>query len=110
MSNMNLTIKLDCEWATDRFNNPNSALYFHLGYSQAPPGMYFDPATGGFTVMLWIKLISYNSWQRVIDFANGPGLDNCIFVFPSSTLQVDLRNSISGGLNSIGKFVSPTSL
>ena len=86
---------LNCEWTTDRFNNTNSALYFKKGYAQAPPGVYFDPANGGFTVMTWIKLISINKYQRIIDFGNGGPSDNCLIYLTNTTtnLGFDLYNN-----------------
>jgi len=54
--------------STDRFGNASSAFYFNNGYATAPPGVYFDPSTGGSTVMVWFKAVSINTWQRVIDF------------------------------------------
>ena len=88
MSKQNLTIKVNCAWTTDRFNKSNSALYFYHGYAQAPPGVYFDPATGGFTIMLWIKLISVKltTWARILDFsANGGYSDGCYLYFTIKT-------------------------
>ena len=28
--------------------------------------------------MIWVKVLSYNYWQRIIDFGNGANLDNVI--------------------------------
>jgi len=65
---------------TDRFGNANSALLFNGGYAVVPPGVYFDPATGGFTVMLWLKHL-YTSQlaekkQTIIEFGNGILIDS----------------------------------
>jgi len=57
--------------STDRFGNASSAYYFNNGYAIVPPGVYFDPSTGGATIMVWFKAISINVWQRVIDFGIG---------------------------------------
>ena len=52
-----------------------SALSFNgtNGYVQAPSAVWFN---GNFTVEAWVYVRSYNSWSRLIDFANGPGSDN----------------------------------
>ena len=52
----------------DRFNNPNSAIYFNNGYLQAPPGIYF---AGDFTITAWIYLKSHYSCQTILEFGNG---------------------------------------
>ena len=80
---MNLTVVNSSlvNWTTDRFGNPKSALDFNNSYNQAPAGVYFDPATGGFTVMTWLKLNSLNAFQRIIDFGNGVPMDNMIYSF-----------------------------
>jgi predicted outer membrane repeat protein len=43
------------------------------GYVQAPSGVWFS---GDFTIEGWVFVRSYNSWSRLIDFANGPNNDN----------------------------------
>ena len=57
--------------SADRFGNTSSAFYFNNGYATAPPGVYFDPSTGGATVLVWFKAVSINTNQRVIDFGSG---------------------------------------
>jgi hypothetical protein len=42
-------------------------------YVQAPAGVWFN---GDFTVEAWVYVRSYNSWSRLIDFANGPNTNN----------------------------------
>jgi len=64
--------------STDRFGYASSAYYFNNGYAIAPPGVYFDPATGGATIMVWFKAVSINNYQRVIDFGNDVIKDNNI--------------------------------
>jgi len=95
-----LTIKLNAALSADRFDNANSALYFNHGYATAPPGVYFDPDTGGFTVMVWFKPVTINSCQRIFDFGNGPDNNN-IFVANSGTNPTLYSNIFPGGINSL---------
>jgi len=67
----NMTLQKNVQPTKDRFGNANSALFFNHGFTSLPPGVYFDPATGGFTIMLWIRLLSFNNTQQVFDFGNG---------------------------------------
>lgn len=46
----------------DRFENPNSAIYFNNGYLQLEHGTYIS---GDFTVTLWLYLKSYSSSANV---------------------------------------------
>jgi len=81
-----LTAPTNIAPSTDRFGSASSAYYFNNGYAIAPPGVYFDPATGGATIMVWFKVISINAWQRVIDFGNDVARDNNIVL---SNLNLD---------------------
>jgi len=78
--------------STDRFGNANSAYYFNNGYAVAPPGVYFDPSTGGATIMVWFKAVSINLWQRVIDFGIGT-TENVLFsnYFQNPTFNLHLN-------------------
>ena len=95
-----MTIKLNAALSADRFGNANSALYFNHGYATAPPGVYFDPDTGGFTVMVWFKPVTINSFQRIFDFGNGPDNNN-IFVANVGTNPTLYSNIFPGGINSL---------
>jgi len=93
--------------STDRFGNASSAYYFNYGYAVAPPGVYFDPSTGGATIMVWFKAVSINKYQRVIDFGNDVAKDNNIVL---SNLNLDPKvffgtynSSVTYGLNGISK-------
>ena len=69
--------------SSDRFNKPNSAIYFNKGYGEFPEGVYFS--SEGFTIMLWFKVIAYNSYQRIFDFGNGKINDNLLLTFNSGS-------------------------
>lgn len=64
----NLEIIQNGTLVEDRNGNANSALQFINGYAYAPADVYFDPATGGSTIMLWAKFSSLENFQRLIDF------------------------------------------
>ena len=60
----------------DRFGNPNSALALNGGWTQVPPGIYFD--TPEFSISVWVYPLNVADFARVIDFGNGPKSDNII--------------------------------
>ena len=71
-----LKLDLNGELADDRFGTPGGSIYFNNGYGSVAPGVYFDPTTGGFTVMAWMKFVSISTWMRLFDFGLGPVNDN----------------------------------
>ena len=87
----------------DRFGCPNSALALNGGWTQVPPGIYFD--TPEFTISFWIYPQQVGVWSRVIDFGNGPNSNN-IFLSQYSTpyFQIYSNNVI------VNKAVSPDNL
>jgi hypothetical protein len=50
-----------------------SALKLTDGYYQIPPGNYFK--TNEFSILAWVKPRSYGSMFRIIEFANGPAIN-----------------------------------
>jgi hypothetical protein len=52
------------------------------GYAQAPSGVWFN---GNFTVEGWVFVRSYNSWSRLIDFANGQNTNNVFLALSQGT-------------------------
>jgi len=107
ISRCDLTVPTNIAPSVDRFGNANSAYYFNNGYAVAPPGVYFDPSTGGATIMVWIKAVSINRYQRVIDFGNDVIKDNNIVLCnydtsPKVSFTV-YSYSVTYGLNSISK-------
>jgi hypothetical protein len=81
MSQGNLTL-----FTTDRFGNENSALALNYGWTQVPPGIYFD--TPEFTISVWVYPQSVGLHARVIDFANLPSLDNVILMLDSNNIRL----------------------
>jgi hypothetical protein len=57
----------------DRFNNTDGAILLNNSYYTLPTRVYFS---GDFTILAWVKLISYSSNSRLIDCGNGPSSDN----------------------------------
>lgn len=62
----NLTIANYGLLTMDRFGNANSALLLERGHGNIPIGLYLRE--GGFTLMLWFKLLDRVTWQRLFDF------------------------------------------
>jgi len=77
-------------------------------FASVPPGVYFDPATGGFTFMAWVKANSYNNWQRIFDFGNGQN-ENIILAFRDRDNKPLLETN-SGGLVRTATFTTIISL
>jgi hypothetical protein len=60
-------------FVSDRFGNPQSALYLNKGYATVPPGVYFNSS---FTITAWVYPLDQNSrFQRIIEFSNGPWIN-----------------------------------
>jgi hypothetical protein len=72
-------------FTTDRFANFNSALVLNGGWTQVPPGIYFD--TPEFSITVWVFPQQIGFWSRVIDFGNVQA-DNII-------LSLDSGNGLS---------------
>ncbi len=91
----NMVIRSNGQLTADRYGIPNSALRFSGGFASVPPGVYFDPATGGFTFMAWIQVFSYNSWQRIFDFGISEANENILLTFPFryDKLRLDTYNA-----------------
>jgi hypothetical protein len=81
-----MSLVINSTLTEDRLGTPRSALVIASGYGTVPAGVYFDPATGGFTIMLWIKMLIFNS-PSIIDFGNGAGNDNIRLAFYGATGQ-----------------------
>ena len=90
-----ISLKLNAAATTDRFGNENSATVFNLGYGEFPSGKYFNPS--GFTYMIWVKVLSYNNYQRIIDFGNGASLDNVLVAFKGNMdrIVIDIYSKIA---------------
>jgi len=69
----------------DRFGNTNSALALNGGWTQVPPGVYFN--TTEFTISVWVYPINVGPHARIIDFGSAKGAANDNFVFALSTLN-----------------------
>ncbi len=87
---MNAILGPNAKLTSDRFGNPNSALLLDHSYATIPGGMYFDPETGGFTIMAWIRGLSMQSFQRIFEISNGANKDNVALLFDSMSLNLEL--------------------
>ena len=70
-------------FTADRFGNADSALSLNGGYTQVPPGIYFDSSE--FTISAWVYPSQLASWARLLDFGNGQSADNMAFSLQAST-------------------------
>jgi hypothetical protein len=61
----------------DRCGKANSALALNGGWTQVPPGVYFNSPE--FTIMLWLCPQKVDSYSRIIDFGSGADVDNVVF-------------------------------
>jgi arabinan endo-1,5-alpha-L-arabinosidase len=79
-------------FAKDRFGCPNSSLALNGGWTQVPPGIYFD--TQELTITVWIYPQQFGVWARVIDFGNGPNSNNIVIHQYSTPVFVIFSNTI----------------
>jgi hypothetical protein len=91
----------------DRFGNQNSALNLNGGWTQVPPGNYFN--TPAFTIAIWIYPQQVGLYARVIDFRNGPGPENVILVIAAENATTPLVQILSL-YNIVTKTISSQSL
>jgi len=70
------------------------------GYASIPSGVYFNPSTGGFTAMVWVKILSLNSYQRVFEFGIGQSNNN-VFICLERRSYMVIFGTNSGQLNGI---------
>jgi len=81
-------------FTSDRFGCENSALAMNNGWTQIPPGVYFNTPEITITVWIFPQQFPYNA--RVIDFANGPWSDNIILSYSMGTSPQPYFNLFSG--------------
>ena len=81
IGNATLYNGLSYTFTEDRFCCPRSSIYLNQGYLQVPPGVYF---WGDLTIIAWIRMKSIQSNSRIIDFGNGPSMNNVLFTIYST--------------------------
>jgi len=84
----NMTLVTNSALSVDRFDAANSALAMTTGYATVPTGVYFDPGTGGFTVMLWVKMLAFppsGQSTKFVDLGIGSTLDNVRLGIPATS-------------------------
>jgi hypothetical protein len=82
----------------DRFGNENSALALNGGWTQVPPGIYFD--TQEFTISVWVYPKQVSVYSRIIDFGNSLGtsaLDNIILRLDYNSSKMPALLIYNGG-------------
>ncbi len=72
-------------FTSDRFGNLYSALALNGGWTQVPPGIYFN--TREFTISVWILPQQIGNWERVIDFGTGHSSNNIVLALSSYTVN-----------------------
>ena len=85
-----MTIQLNGEFTDDRFGDPSQSLYFNNGYATIPADVYFNPITGGFTIMAWVKFSSIIDWMSIIDFGLGETDNNIVLAVRNNKMQIDI--------------------
>lgn len=85
VSSANLLGGINFTYVSDRFNNPNSAVYLNQGYLQVPKGVYFS---GDFTITAWIQLKAYQNFSVIVYFGNGASKESIIFGMDSTSQGV----------------------
>jgi hypothetical protein len=78
----------------DRFNNPNGAVYMNPGYYYIPSGLDFNTS---FSFLVWVKVLAFNPYSRVIDCGNGPSADNIIVSLANGNTQKPYTMIYRGG-------------
>ena len=78
IGNANMTQGANTTFVSDRFGNENSALNLNGGWTQVPPGIYFNSPQ--FTITAWVYPQSLDYFARLIDFGNGAPSDNIMFI------------------------------
>ena len=76
IGNANTTQGNSTTFVRDRFGKPNSALSLNGGWTQVPPGIYFNSQQ--FTICAWIYPQELSNEARLLDFSNGPNLDKIV--------------------------------
>ena len=59
--------------------------YMYKGYVRAPQGVYFN---GDFSITAWIKIKSYSSLARIIEFGDGRSKNNILFLMHDTTASL----------------------
>jgi len=97
VGNINMTLESP-SWSQDRNGSSNSAVQLsNGGYGLLPNGNYFS--TEGFSVMVWVRLLSVQHWQRIIDFGQRDQSDNIILGFSDNTLKLSVATYLGSVLS-----------
>ncbi len=102
-----MTLVTNSALSVDRFGAANSALAITSGYATVPRGVYFDPSTGGFTIMLWLKMFDFPSsiyTSKIIDFSTGLNIDSItVTSLPTGRLRLGAYKGTTGNsIDSVG--------
>jgi len=96
-------------FSIDRFGNANSALALNGGWTQVPPGIYFN--TPELTISVWVYPTNVGIWARIIDFGNGAFADNIVLSLSfSNSLQPYFEFYSGSNQNFLTKSFKPITL
>ena len=73
------------QYVSDRLGSGVNAVYLVNSYINLPNLVYFN---GDFTITVWVYLLSYASWSRILDCYGTSYGDNVIAVFTAGTTGV----------------------
>jgi hypothetical protein len=93
-------------FTSDRFGFENSALALNGGWTYVPPGIYFDSPE--FTISTWIYPQSVDTWARLIDFGNGPSVDELVFALTLHNSQQPVLRFFAGSVQVLDAISSQT--
>ena len=84
------------QYVSDRLGSTVNAVYLVNSYISLPDLVYFD---GDFTISVWVYLLSYASWSRILDCYGASHGDNVIAAFTAGTtglLDLTVTNYANG--------------
>jgi len=116
VSGKNMTAQQSLGTATDRLGRAHAALLFNAAFATLPPGAYFDLASGGFTLVLWLRLLSLDGDQAILAFADGWRLDAVCLRFEAARKRLKAgvggclveSAEMTGGWTQVAVVVGPT--
>lgn len=92
----NITLNMNGVRGLNRYNtSSDSAFHFNPdGWLHVEPSVYFDPLTGGFTVMAWIKTESLQTYS-LLDCGLGLNNENIIIELGSNIIVTIVNGNIT---------------
>ncbi len=76
-------------------------------HAVVPSGVWFS---NQFTVEAWVNVRSYANWSRLMEFGNGPGINNVLFALSQGTSGQPIFQCYNGSGGLIANVLSPVTL